>query len=154
MSLVLLAGCATPRRAVRLNTAEKETIKINTHYEIVPVYVKVAIPAISDKQIVRDSSSHLENDYATSDARILTDGSLYHDLKTKPQELKSEAEAEVQVKDTVIYRDRIVTEVVEEEVEKELSFWQETKLKGFWILLLMLAFAYRDKLVAFVRLFI
>ncbi len=84
-----------------------------------------------------DSVSELENDYATSEARINPDGTLYHDLKTKPQEIPKEVETPMERNDSIVYKykDRTVYETVEVEVERELTWWQKTQMYGFWVAL-------------------
>ena len=83
---------------------------------------------------VRDSSSHLENDYALSDARILADGSLFHSLETKPRTDTLAREVGVQVRDSIVYREKVVPHVVS--VEKELNWFAQLRL---WLGNVMLA---------------
>ena len=79
--------------------------------------------------------SHLENDYAISDARIMADGSLYHSLETKPRTDTLTQELSVQAKDSIIYREKVVPKIVP--VEKGLSDWQKIQIRGFWIFLIL-----------------
>lgn len=71
-----------------INTAYVERLRIDT--------VFVQIPAQNEERQTRDSASHLENDYAQSDAVVLPDGSLRHTLFAKPQSIP----LPVRVKDT------------------------------------------------------
>ena len=94
--------------------------------------------------------SHLENEYAESDAQINQDGSLFHDLKTKPQAKPVPTQKEIRYRDSIVYRDRIVKVKVKEtetvEVEKKLSWFQKTQIYGFWTLLAFLMIVYRKKI--------
>lgn len=144
MSLILFAGCATQRQIASESTAEREVVKIHTRVELVPVIAKISIPAISDTRVVKDSTSHLENDYATSDAKILSDGSLYHDLKTKPQTLQKDTTIGVQRADTTSIKTIEVEKIVEVEVEKELNDWQKVIMAlGYGLLVALLIWAGR-----------
>lgn len=98
-----------------------------------------------------DSTSHLENDYATSDARINPDGTLYHDLKTKPQKKPVKFEKPVERKDSTIYKTKTVTETEIVKVPRDLTWWQKTQIYGFWVILFILVIVYRKKILSFVK---
>lgn len=148
-AVVAFAGCGICHRATGGFESHSEAIKVIEHTEFVPVTVNFDIPAISSERIVRDSSSHLENDFAVSDARINRDGSLYHSLNTKPQTLQHDTEVKIE------YRDSIVTKEVEKEipvpVEKELNWWQKFRLGSFWALLAISLFALRKPLLSLLK---
>lgn len=135
IALIVIGGCGIGRKATGGFESHSEAIKVIEHSEFIPVMVDIAIPAISAERAVRDSSSHLENQFAESDARIELDGSLYHSLNTKPQTLHQDTEVKIE------YRDSIITKEVKKEVpvpypiEKELNWWQKFRLKSFWALL-------------------
>ena len=83
----------------------------------------------------RTDTSHLENDYAVSDARVNPDGSLSHSLETKHRTDTIPKELYVQIWDTTIYREKVIPKVVT--VEKGLSDWQKMQIRGFWIFLIL-----------------
>lgn len=124
---LLLSGCKATHGVI---VEEHEKVRIIDHTELVPVSVKFDIPEVRLERTVRDSSSHLETDFAESDARINSDGSLFHSIKDKPQTLDIPAEVEVQYRDSIVYKEIEVPIPV----EKELTRWQQFKLDGFWIL--------------------
>lgn len=150
----ILTGCGTTRVATSSDIQEKENDSVRIEYRerivFVPDTVFVEIPAQTAERTTLDSLSHLENEYAESDARINQDGSLFHDLKTKPQTKPVPIQKEIQNRDSIRieYRDRIVkvkeTETVE--VEKKLSWFQKTQIYGFWTLLAFLMIVYRKKI--------
>ena len=70
-----------------------------------------------------------------SDARIMIDGSLYHSLETKPRTDTLTQELSVQAKDSIIYREKVIPQVVT--VEKGLSDWQKIQIRGFGIFLIL-----------------
>lgn len=149
----LLTGCATLRKATSTDSQQqRDSVRIEYRERtvLVPDTVFVEIPAQTAERTTPDSLSHLENDYAESTARINQDGSLYHDLKTKPQTKPVQTNKEIQERDSVrtVYRDRIVKQTITEtvEVEKKLSWFQKTQITGFWTLLVFLMIVYRKKI--------
>lgn len=156
LTAVLLTACASSRKAATSSTDSsvqgRDSVRIEYREKtvFVPDTVFVEIPAQTAERTTPDSVSHLENDYAESNARINQDGSLFHDLKTKPQAKPVPTQKEIQYRDSIVYKDRIVklrvTETKTVEVEKNLSWFQKTQIYGFWALLLLLAIIYRKKL--------
>lgn len=149
----LLTGCATPRKITSTDSQQqRDSVRIEYRERtvLVPDTVLVEIPAQTAERTTPDSLSHLENDYAESTARINQDGSLYHDLKTKPQMKPVKTNKEIQQRDSVrtVYQDRIVKQTITEkvEVEKKLSWFQKTQIAGFWTLLVFLMIVYRKKI--------
>lgn len=148
----LLTGCAATKKTLATDSSQLDSVRIEYRERtvFVPDTVFVEIPAQTAERTTPDSISHLENDYSESTAKINQDGSLYHDLKTKPQTKPVPVQKEVQQRDSVRveYRDRTVTETVVEtvEVEKKLSWFQKTQIAGFWTLLVFLMIVYRKKI--------
>lgn len=148
--LFIVSGCCTQRRAVEQNTTviqQKNSANTEVRVEKVIEYlidtVYIKIPAQMAECTTQDSTSHLENDYATSDARINQDGTLYHDLKTKPQEIASEFQKPVEKNDSIRTEYKTKTEYItlidKKEVEKELTWWHHTCIKWFpWCLILLI----------------
>lgn len=157
LTAVLLTACASSRKATTSSSTDfsvqgRDSVRIEYRERtvLVPDTVFVEIPAQIAERTTPDSLSHLENDYAESNARINQDGTLFHDLRTKPQAKPVPTKKEVQYRDSIVYKDRIVklrvTETKTVEVEKKLSWFQKTQIYGFWALLLLLAIIYRKKL--------
>lgn len=84
--------------SLREKTVYVETLRIDT------VTVTVEIPAQSVERIGRDSTSHLETDFAVSDAWLTRDGSLGHNLRNKTR--KMETDIQVAVKDTYLQQEK------------------------------------------------
>ncbi len=117
-----LFGCCPCRK---ISTAtQSDSVRVEVRESIVKVRdtVYIEVPAESVAQTVRDTTSHLETEYATSDARINADGTLTHSLRNKPQKRAAEVEAEVIYRDSIVYRDKQVTDIVEVNV---LRWWQK-----------------------------
>lgn len=132
----LLVGCSTPRRA----QPTQERRQDSTHTEVVTKTcfvtdtVLLEIPAQAAERTTADSVSRLENDYATSEAHINPDGTLYHDLKTKPQEIQKEVETPVRQRDSTVYRYGWRDVVRTVEVERELAWIEQGQIYGFRLL--------------------
>ena len=134
-TVMLFSSCRTGRQVVVVEG--KDSIRIEERVREVKVTdtLFVEVPMQKESTTVRDSMSHLENDYAISDARIMADGSLYHSLETKPRTDTLTQELSVQAKDSIIYREKVVPKIVP--VEKGLSDWQKIQIRGFWIFLIL-----------------
>ena len=153
---ILLAGCSPCKHLAETQEQMQDT----THTEVVTkTYfvtdtVRVEIPAQTAERTTADSVSQLENDYATSEARINPDGTLYHDLKTKPQDIPKEVQTPVQRKDSVVYRYKYRDVVKTVEAERELTWWQKTQMYGFWVaiaaLVVCLCIANRQRIIGFI----
>ena len=89
------------------------------------------IPVEVEKIVTKDTISHLENQFAKSDARV-SDGLLYHSLESIPQVIK--VPYEVHVTDTLYKESQVIEKEVE--VEKPLSWWQKFRMNAFWWLIL------------------
>ena len=148
MAALLLCGCAATRHVSdSVNSEERDTVRVETVTIYVPDTVFVEIPAQTAERETRDSVSNLENDYATSEARINPDGSLYHDLKTKPQKKPVEFQKPVERRDSIVYRERVRTETVTNTVEipRQLTWFQKTSIYGFWAAIIFLMIVYTIK---------
>lgn len=133
--MLLFSSCRTGRQVVVVEG--KDSIRIEERIREIKVTgtLFVAVPPQSTERTTADNTSHLENDYAVSDARIMADGSLYHSLETKARTDTLTGEVSVQAKDSIIYRYKLDTKVVP--VEKGLSDWQKIQIRGFWIFLIL-----------------
>ncbi len=132
----MAVGCCP---VVQLATDTVDSVRVETvvKYERVLDTVYIEVPVEIVRETVRDSTSHLETSFAKSDACINPDGSLYHSLENKPQNRPVEIETEIIYRDSIVYRDRVETKIVE--VPRDLTWWQQTKMKGFWAMLTILA---------------
>lgn len=109
------------------------------------------------ERTIADSISHLENEYASSDARLNSDGTLTHTLSTKPQFKPVSTEREIEYRDSIVYRDKVVEqkETITEYVEHPKTWWERTQIYGFWAAIIFVAVSYRKKIInAFIRRFL
>lgn len=157
--MVLLCSCGKQTIAPVINESRDST-NVETRYIIIKEKdtVYFTIPEQSAERVSRDSSSHLETDFAISDARILEDGSLYHDLKNKAQNKPIETEKEIHRKDSIMYKEKEIKVPVPVPVERELSWWEHTAIKWFPYAMVLICmffiYIFRKPIIALIRRFI
>ena len=135
----LCVACSVVRQAAPSERIITET-RIETVFQTDTVFLEV--PKIVEKIVTADTVSVLENEYAKSEASV-SDGLLAHSLETKPIQQPVEVQTKIVYRDSVVFKDVVVYETVE--VEKELTGWQNFKMKmGDWllgILIILIVFA-------------
>lgn len=117
----LFVGCSpriTPPAEIR------DSVRVEIRERPVHDTVYVDVPLIKEVNVTRDTSSHLENEYAMSDASI-SNGTLRHSLETRPHKIA--APVTITVHDTLTVEKKAETIIKEVNV---LSKWQ-----GFQIIL-------------------
>ena len=138
--LLLFFSSCSPRIIERVET------KIEVHERIVYDTATFEVPVEIEKIVTCDTISHLENNWAKSDA-IVSGGLLHHSLESKPQIIK--IPVEVTVRDTIKEEAKIIEKEVK--VEKPLSWSQKTKIGVFWYLLgaviVLLLWVFRKQLL-------
>lgn len=136
----LAVGCCPCRNMVAERVTQDST---RTEYRerivLVPDTVFLQIPLQSAERTTADSVSHLENEFAVSDARITAEGLLFHSLQTKPQTKPIATEREVITRDSVIYKDRCINATKTVQVERALTAFQRIQICGFWLLSVIMA---------------
>lgn len=134
--LVFFVGCCPCRK---LTTSERDSVRIEVRERVVSRIdtVEVRIPAEREERIVEADSSYIETKVAASWARINSDGTLYHSLFTLPLAPKVAVTIPTVHRDSIVYRQQYREVVVE--VDKPLTWWQTTQIKGFRIMMTLLA---------------
>lgn len=151
---LLLTSCGAGKH-LPIQTDQRDSVRVEvrevTRY--VPDTAWMNIPAQSAENTTRDTSSHLETDFAESDARIDPDGTLHHSLRNKPQKQPVPVDVPQTQKDSIVYRDRFISETIE--VPRDLTSWQKWQMRSFWILLSVTAvYVLRKPLLFLIRRFI
>ena len=160
MMIFVISSCGTHRKSVELITKDSVQTDIQTRVETRIEWkhdtVYFEIPSQGSERTTLDTISSLNNDFARSTAKILPDGSLYHDLYTIPQKIAKETDIPIEHKDSVRteiqYKYIAKTEKIPEYIEKELNLWQRICIKGFPIsillILIFLAWKFRSPLIS------
>ena len=144
-----ICSCGTMRKQPREVTIDSTRVEIRHRTIWVNDTLKFQLPQESTTQIVKTDSSHLETSVATSDARINSDGTLFHSLANKDVQHSAPVKRVVEYRDSIVYRDR--EKHIPYPVERELTWWQQTKIKGFWILFAILLISHRKGIFSFIR---
>lgn len=133
---VLVTSCGSSRHAATcIETHDSTKVEVRTELIETIDTVYVELPRQSETVAVRDTSSHLENDLAESDASIDAFGFLHHSLKTKPRgRFPVPSKKTKERRDSIVYRDKYVYIEKPVYVEAELNAWQKFRMNGFWIL--------------------
>ena len=121
--LALASACSTIRP---LPSTDSTKVEVRTETVIEKDTVFVELPRVVERVAVQDTTSHLENEFALSDAHI-SGGVLKHSLETKPVKMPAVVDKQIVYRDSVVFRDRVQTVTVE--VEKKLTGWQQAKLR-------------------------
>lgn len=149
--------CCSPCRHLTTGEQQESADSVRIEYRerivFVPDTVIVEIPKQTAERTTPDSVSHLENDFAESDARINNDGSLFHSLNTKPRKMDVPTQKQIEYRDSIVYRDRWLRKTVIKTVtvKADLSWWQKTQIYGFWLMLLVLCVSHRKWLLTLVK---
>lgn len=152
-AVLLLPSCGILKgfRGPSANTKDSTRVEIHTAYIERVDTIFVRIPYEIVRNVTLDTLSVIETSVAKSEA-LVTAGRLHHSMETNyEKELPVPVTTKTIVKDTVIYRDREVKTEVPVVTEKELTLWQEVKMKWWWIPWLIVLFAYRKTIIKIVE---
>lgn len=134
----LAVSCGTQRKALNTETHDSTKVEVRTERIETIDTVYVELPKQSETVAVKDTSSHLENDVAVSDASVDALGFLHHSLKTKPRgRLPVPTKNTKERRDSIVFRNKYVYIEKPVYVEAELNAWQKFRLRWFWILAAM-----------------
>ena len=122
LPLALCVSCG-PARHASVSDSTRVEVREVTRYVKDTMFLE--LPVITERIVTRDTTSHRENDDAVSDASV-SGGYLSPGLATKPARPPGETDAREVVRDSIVFRDRLIEVPVE--VEKPLSRWQRTLL--------------------------
>lgn len=133
-----LTACGVARPVLE---SDNTKVEVKVVEKILRDTAWVELPVIVEKVATLDTASVLENKYAKSEASV-SGGVLHHSLQTKPVREPVSVEKQIVYRDSLVYRDRILTKTVE--VEKKLTWWQSLKLKvgGASLILIVIAILY------------
>ena len=153
-AVLLLPSCGVLKgfRGPSANAKDSTRVEIHTAYIERVDTIFVRIPYEIVRNVTLDTLSVIETSVAKSEA-LVTAGTLHHSMITKYEEpLPVPVTIKTEVRDSIIYRDREVKVEVEVPVvtEKELTLWQEVRIKWWWIPWLIVLFAYRKTIIKIV----
>ena len=132
---LLLTACGTARPVLDRDSTR---VEVKTVEKIIRDTAWVELPVIVERVATLDTTSFLENKYAKSEASV-SGGVLTHSLATKPVREPVSVESREIVRDSVVYRDRIVREDIY--IEKPLTRWQSFRLQLGSVSLILIVIA-------------
>lgn len=135
LALVMLQSCGPTKVVVQRDTTVVTKTEYVERWRDTTIYVQVTPDSVA--VAVRDTSSHLAIKEAISDA-FVSGGVLHHSLFTNPSYAPSVV---VKTKEVEVVRDSLVyiNNEIPVEVEKKLSWWQQTMIRLGYVLLALLA---------------
>lgn len=157
--MILMTGCCPCRHLPTTGTViYRDSILVDTRVETYTEYIRdtvfVDIPAQTAERTTQDSTSHLENDYAESNAVINPDGSLYHDLISKPQKIPKAIDIPVHHKDSTATRYQSTEIPVIVESDRDLTWWELTCITMFpwslFVIAVIIVIKFRRPIFSFI----
>jgi len=133
--LLTASACGTVRT---LPVQDSTRVEVHTEVKTIHDTAWVELPVIVERVATLDTVSVLENKYAKSEASV-SGGVLTHSLATKPVREPVAVESREIVRDSIVYRDRIVREDIY--IEKDLTFWQKLRMRLGSVTIVLIAFA-------------
>ncbi len=134
VALLLFSSCRSRQQLVVVEARDSVRVEERVREVKVTDTLFLEVPHQAAERTTADSTSHLENDHALSDARIMADGTLFHSLETKPRTDTLAREVGVQVRDSIVYREKVVSQPVP--IEKPMGWFTQMRL---WLGNIMLA---------------
>lgn len=135
-TITLLLSSCSPKIVERIVT--RDTTIIQIHERQIHDTATFELPVEVVRNVTTDTSSHIENTYAWSEA-VVSDGVLTHTLQTKPQQIAVPFTVSVSDTSTTTTSSIEHEHITTVEVEKPLSRWQTFRLRAFWYLVAGLA---------------
>lgn len=123
VALTLGASSCGTVRTLPVRDSSRVEVRVERSVRVDTAYVQ--LPAVSERVVVLDTVSVLENRFAKSEA-VVSGGRLSHSLAVKPVREPVPVRTEVVYRDSLVWRDRIVEKPVE--VERKLTAWERFKL--------------------------
>ena len=131
VTMTTIPSCSVCKPRIEYRDSVRVEYRDRIIHDTATFYVEKEV----EKIVTKDTTSHLENRWAVSDASV-SEGLLYHSLESIPQIVK--VPYEVEVHDTTYVEKAQEIVYVEKQVEKPLTWWQGLRLDAFWWLILAL----------------
>ena len=133
--LLAATSCGSLRRVAEVDSTR---VEVRTEVKTIHDSAWMELPVIVERVATLDTASVLENKYARSEASV-SGGILSHSLETKPVKQPVAVESREIVRDSIVFRDRVVHEDIY--IEKQLNGWQKFRLRMGDVSLILIAIA-------------
>ena len=147
--VMMTAFACCPCRHLATGTTDSVRVEVRERIVKVRDTVPVRLPDERVDNITSDTTSRIETSAAVSTATV-RDGKLHHTLWNKQQPIGVAVDMSFKVEDITKERITKIREVVE--VPRNLTWWQQTQMRGFWALLLVVGlFVSKGRIVQLFR---
>ena len=133
--LLAATSCGSLRRVAAVDSTR---VEVRTEVKTIHDTAWMELPVIVERVATLDTASVLENKYARSEASV-SGGILSHSLETKPVKQPVAVESREIVRDSIVFRDRVIQEDIY--IEKQLNGWQKFRLRLGDVSLILIAIA-------------
>ena len=133
--LLAATSCGSLRRVAEVDSTR---VEVRTDVKTIHDTAWMELPVIVERVATLDTASVLENKYARSEASV-SGGILSHSLETKPVKQPVAVESREIVRDSIVFRDRVIQEDIY--IEKQLNGWQKFRLRLGDVSLILIAIA-------------
>ena len=133
--LLAATSCGSLRRVAEVDSTR---VEVRTEVKTIHDTAWMELPVIVERVATLDTASVLENKYARSEASV-SGGILSHSLETKPVKQPVSVESREIVRDSIVFRDRVIQEDIY--IEKQLNGWQKFRLRLGDVSLILIAIA-------------
>ena len=133
--LLAATSCGSLRRVAEVDSTR---VEVRTEVKTIHDTAWMELPVIVERVATLDTASVLENKYARSEASV-SGGILSHSLATKPVKQPVAVESREIVRDSIVFRDRVIQEDIY--IEKQLNGWQKFRLRLGDVSLILIAIA-------------
>ena len=133
--LLAATSCGSLRRVAEVDSTR---VEVRTEVKTIHDTAWMELPVIVERVATLDTASVLENKYARSEASV-SGGILSHSLETKPVKQPVAVESREIVRDSIVFRDRVVHDDIY--IEKQLNGWQKFRLRMGDVSLILIAIA-------------
>ena len=133
--LLAATSCGSLRRVAEVDSTR---VEVRTEVKTIHDTAWMELPVIVERVDTLDTASVLENKYARSEASV-SGGLLSHSLETKPVKQPVAVESREIVRDSIVFRDRVIQEDIY--IEKQLNGWQKFRLRMGDVALILIAIA-------------
>ena len=133
--LLAATSCGSLRRVAEVDSTR---VEVRTEVKTIHDTAWMELPVIVERVATLDTASVLENKYARPEASV-SGGILSHSLETKPVKQPVAVESREIVRDSIVFRDRVVHEDIY--IEKQLNGWQKFRLRMGDVSLILIAIA-------------
>lgn len=135
-----LHSCGTVRTiSENTDTSDTTTVSVSVKEIYVEDTAYVEMPPVFIEKEVKDTISRIERENVSTVAKVGKDGTLYHSLEIKQTTVPIPFLKPVIKRDSATTTRNVqkLTQVVK--VPRDLTWFQQTQMYGFWILLAFIA---------------